>query len=234
MSPLNRAKTPRPLPGSPTYIYRFLKKRPAVYFDMPPAGIPTLDLIGSIYDAVADARRWPAFLESFVHAVGGARGSLALLDPGMRAPDIVCWYGWPENELRDYAERYAATDPFTAPSAQLQEGEVATSNEICTPAQLEQSLTYREFYCRCSAAHGIGGAILRTSKTTSAIFAQRGKERGPFGSAEKAIIRPLLPHLKRAAMLHGELTSLRSQLATFTAHLEQYPHALLLSDSDEI
>jgi hypothetical protein len=29
-----------------------------------------LELAGLIYDSVADSSRWPAFLESFLHAVG--------------------------------------------------------------------------------------------------------------------------------------------------------------------
>lgn len=41
-----------------------------------------------------------------------------------------------------------------------------------------------------------------------------------------------MPHLKRAALLHGELGSLRRQLATFTGHLDRYPYAFLLTDAE--
>ena len=35
--------------------------------------------------------------------------------------------------------------------------------------------------------------------------------------------------VKRAALLHSELASLRAQLATFTAHLDRLPYAFLLT-----
>jgi DNA-binding CsgD family transcriptional regulator len=38
--------------------------------------------------------------------------------------------------------------------------------------------------------------------------------------------------LRRAALLHTELSSLRTQLATFTGHLDRYPHAFLLTDAE--
>jgi DNA-binding CsgD family transcriptional regulator len=41
-----------------------------------------------------------------------------------------------------------------------------------------------------------------------------------------------MPHLRRAALLHGELASMRVQLATFTGHLDRYPHPFLLTDAD--
>ncbi|MGH9665711.1 MAG: helix-turn-helix transcriptional regulator, partial [Bryobacteraceae bacterium] len=55
--------------------------------------------------------------------------------------------------------------------------------------------------------------------------------RWTVGEREKSILRLLMPHLKRAAFLHGELSSLRRQLAMFTDHLNRYSHAFYLTDA---
>ena len=78
----------------------------------------------------------------------------------------------------------------------------------------------------------MGGTVLLTSAGQSLISVTRGAAAGPFGESEKAILGPLLPHLRQAALVHGELGFLRSQLATFTAHLDRYPHAFLLTDGE--
>ena len=77
----------------------------------------------------------------------------------------------------------------------------------------------------------MGGVILTTSTSQSVISSQRGDDAGPFGEKEKTILRSLMPPLKRAALLHGELGLLRRQLAPFTGHLERFPHAFLLVDA---
>jgi DNA-binding CsgD family transcriptional regulator len=41
-----------------------------------------------------------------------------------------------------------------------------------------------------------------------------------------------MPHLRRAAIVHGDLASMRAQLATFTGHLDRYPHPFLLTDAE--
>ena len=56
------------------------------------------------------------------------------------------------------------------------------------------------------------------------------KEQGFCGEREIAILRPLMPHLRRAALLYGEISSLRAQINTFTSHLDRYPHAFFLTD----
>lgn len=38
--------------------------------------------------------------------------------------------------------------------------------------------------------------------------------------------------MRRAVLLHTELSSQRTQLATFTGHLDRYPHAFLLTDAE--
>src|SRR5581483_3916189 len=104
------------------------------------------DLIGMIYDAVADASRWPIFLEAFVRATNGKNCTLAIHTPGMEGWNLVRYHGWSDEDMRLYQERYAAIDPWAAGGQRLEEGEVVTSTDLCSQDELERSVTFREFY----------------------------------------------------------------------------------------
>ena len=191
----------------------------------------TLELIELIYEAAADASRWRVFLEAFVHALRATAGSLFIQAPRNAELSIVCWCGVPDEDVRLHAERYAAMDPWALAAAENPEGKVRCDFELVPRERMEASAAFREFYLPRDVIHGIGGTILAGSRK-SAIGALRGAARGPFGETEKAILGSLMPHLRRAALLHGELASLRSQFATVTEHLDRYPQAFLLVDTD--
>lgn len=189
------------------------------------------DLIGMIYDAVADASRWPIFLEAFVHATNGKNCTLAIHTPGMEGWNLVRYYGWSDEDMRLYQERYATIDPWGAGGRRLEEGEVVTSTDLCSQDELEQSVAFREFYSPRGCDCGFGGVFLRMGSTQSGITMQRAsKEQGFCGEREFSVLRPLMPHLRRAALLYGQIASLRAQLSTFTSHLDRYPHAFFLTD----
>jgi DNA-binding CsgD family transcriptional regulator len=190
-----------------------------------------LDLVGLIYDAVPDASRWQAFLESFVHATRSDRGTLALFGSTLPGCQIICWYGWKDQEIRVYMERYAAIDPWGAHD-RLGEGEVCASEDLCPLDTFQNTVVFREFYGPCQILHGCGGIILRTDAGTSALTVARGKERGPCDESVLSLFRNLMPHLRRAALLHGDHASMRAQLATFTGHLDRYPQAFFLTGAD--
>lgn len=192
----------------------------------------TLELIGLIYDAVADASRWPAFLGAFASAVGACGGTLALRPPEGKEFWILCWAGYTDDDVQVYVERYAAIDPWTTTAARQPEGCVMADPEFCPRPEMEASAAFREFYAPRNYLHGMGGIIQVKESGQSAISVTRNAEAGPFGETEKDVLRPLMPHLKRAATLHGELGLLRRKVEMLTDHLDRYPHAFFLTDPD--
>lgn len=187
------------------------------------------ELITLIYDAVSDAARWGVFLEAFVSVIGCQGGAL-LIHGDQSDPAAVCWHGWADDAIQLYHQSYVATDPMNTGSARAAEGFVGCYFEACPREEFEASAAFREFYAPRNCIHSMGGVILETATGRSYISAFRGANGGPLGEPEKSILRPLMPHLKRAALLHGELGSLRRQLGTFTDHLNRYSNAFLLTD----
>lgn len=191
-----------------------------------------LELIGLIYDAVPNASRWQVFLEAFVRATGSRRGTFVLRDTREREFAVVCWVGWSAESIQLYSERYAAEDPWRVGTALMAEGEIGTNHRLCSDEEMHASRVFREFYGPHDCYYGFGGIVLRSETAQSAIIAQRGQADGPFGERELAILGPLMPHLRQAALLHGEWAAQQAQLATFTGHLDRYPHAFLLTDAE--
>ncbi len=188
-------------------------------------------LIGLAYASVHDGSRWPALLDAFARAVNTPRCALLISHPDGDEFSVVQWHGWPDEDIHLYTDRYGPQDPLLPVSLMSPEGTVAADHDLCPRDAFESSTMFREFYAPRDCIHSMGGVILASQADRSIISAHRGQAAGPFGEAEKSILRLLMPHLKQAAVLHGELGSLRRRVATFTAHLERYPNAFLLTDA---
>ncbi len=190
------------------------------------------DLVERIYAAAVDASQWQSVLDEIVGALHARHGLLIMFFAGREDFNVLRMNGWTPDEMALYFTCYAAIDPWRAGAARWPEGEVGTDRNLCSRAEAEASQAYREFYAPKGAAHGCGTSVLAGPHGHSTITLTRSLEDGPFGEGELAILRALTPHLKRAALVHSELGSLRTQLATFTSHLEYYPHAFLLTDPE--
>lgn len=193
-------------------------------------GAAVQKLTGLIYDSVGDSSRWTEFLAAVGRAVGAPRSALLLAASDEPDYSVVRWHGWPDEDIQLYLNKYGPIDPLRVLSHQAPEGAVAADYDLCPRDRYESSALFREFYAPRRFIHSMGGVILTTPTGQSIISLHRGDDTGPFGEREKNVLRALIPHLKRAALLHGELGLLRRQLATFTGHLERFPYAFLLVD----
>jgi DNA-binding CsgD family transcriptional regulator len=77
----------------------------------------------------------------------------------------------------------------------------------------------------------LAGVFLQTADATSMLVVLRAEPDGPFGEMEASVLRGLMPHLRQAALLIGELSSLRSRLASFTTYLDRSVFPFLLTDA---
>jgi DNA-binding CsgD family transcriptional regulator len=191
-----------------------------------------LELTGLIYDAVSEASRWPVFLNEFAAANRARQAALSIGGPRWDQFLMVCRHGWTEDDVRIYRERFAACDPWVERAKNLPEAEIGFSHDLWPEEEMERSVFYREYLADRDWYYGLGAVILRTDTGISAISFLRGKDQGPCGEAERSLMQALLPHLRRAALLYGELSSLRSERAAFTGHLDRYPQPFFIADAD--
>jgi DNA-binding CsgD family transcriptional regulator len=179
------------------------------------AGKPP-ELVSLVYEAAADASRWPAFLEAYVLAVKGGRASLLLSTGHGNGAAPFRWS--------------MAEDLYRTVGAGQPEGAIRTI-DLLGPGALEPSTTDPEFHAPRDVRYAVAGVFLQTADGPSMIVAVRGEQDGPFGELASAILRPLMPHLRQAALLHHEVSSLRARLAAFTSYLDRSPLPFLLTDA---
>jgi len=200
-------------------------------YTMSTRGRDAFDLIELIYDAVENTDRWPAFMEAVCRATGTTHGLLALHVPGHRHLQIGCLYGWTEQDVQLYGQRYAHVDPWLVGGDRFPAGAVESNRVLCTDEEFYSSMAYREFYAPNNCHHGCGAIIARSPDGMSFLTQIRAEHSGAYGEEELSILRRLMPHLQRAVRLHGELSSLRSQLAGVRHVMDLYPQGFLQIDS---
>ena len=172
----------------------------------------------------ADASCWQALLDAYVEAVGGRRAALVLSTAHGNGTAPFHWSFGPDEDVRLRMDRRIVADLYRTVGEGQPEGAIRTID-------LEQSTTYREFHAPRDVRYGIAGIFLRTGDAPSMIVAVRGEQDGPFGEPALAILRHLMPHLRQAALLQREVTSLRARLAAFTSYLDRSPLPFLLTDA---
>jgi DNA-binding CsgD family transcriptional regulator len=187
-------------------------------------------IIELIYQAASDPARWQDVLNAFIHATSGIGGSLFVGDQTMDEYAFVCRYNMTEDEAAFYFEHCAATDQWAIVTGTMPEGTVRASHEIWPEEEMVRSVAYQKMYGPRNWHYGMGGIFLRTPGSLSAMTMIREKEKGPCGDRELGFLRGLMPHLRRAALIHVELTSLRSERAALIGQLDRYPLAFLVID----
>src|SRR5947209_7157918 len=177
------------------------------------------DLVDLVYEAAADASRWQRLLDAYTQAIGARRACL-ILNSGPRNGAVI------------HGDRFLAEEAFEPARVGHPEGTMRLFHLGCPSALSRQSGARRESDPTQAVRYGLAGIFFRSADACSMIVAVRGEEDGPFFESALELLRPLLPHLRRATILHDEIFSLRSRLAAFAACLDRWPYPLLLTTAE--
>ncbi|HVW83920.1 MAG TPA: LuxR C-terminal-related transcriptional regulator [Bryobacteraceae bacterium] len=141
------------------------------------------------------------------------------------------WSNWPEGHRRADAEPYVADYLYQVLTRGETEAPVRAIDLTCPAEQSKQSGCRQELYASLGIRYQFSGVFLRSAGSASMIVAVRGDREGPFVEPAFATLLPLMPHFRRAVLIHNELWSSRAQLAAATVFLDRYPHPILLTDA---
>lgn len=169
-------------------------------------------LIGRIYDAAADERLWPAFLEEFANAVDGEGTGLVYHDmSALRGNFAISVRNDPECE-QQYLRYYGAFDAMREvwlerfPRA-CPEGVVA-SEELIDWGQWRRTEYVNDFIQRYDIVHQVCCPIIVNAKWACIFTCMRSRKRGSFSPEIVKLMRLLWPHLRRAIQLHRKFAEL--------------------------
>jgi DNA-binding CsgD family transcriptional regulator/PAS domain-containing protein len=182
---------------------------------------PGSELIALVYEAAIDPQCWSKFLDVYREALGARRAFLALNLDGNGKIALFCSSNWAEEDVQCYAEWY------TADRGRM-DGHIRVVDGFCRGGASDKSAAAprgtRAF------PHGLVGSFLPAASRPSTIVAVRAREDGRFDRRAVATLGRLMPHLRRAALIQRELSTLRVQLAVFTAYLNRHTYAFVLTD----
>ena len=110
-----------------------------------------------------------------------------------------------------YESHFFSLDPFV----RLPEGEVITAEELIGKAAWLASPMYEEYLKPLDIRHLLGADIYTKEGIECRLRITRSHGATTFSAADKALIRYLLPHLKRSIRLHARLDTLECDRQLF-------------------
>ena len=166
------------------------------------------EFIGLIYDAAADASRWPVFLDRLCDIAPGAKSVMMMHDAqtsSIRCPRTA---RWEEDWTASYTDYYVKLNRWTAEFAHYDIGRAVNVHDIVPPEITLASEFYRDW--------------LRPQKLNDGMTVSIFKERQRYmnfsllsDSVDEAVqsnniefLQALSPHLKRAGQINRQVADL--------------------------
>jgi DNA-binding CsgD family transcriptional regulator len=111
-------------------------------------------------------------------------------------------------------------------------GYVGAGEVLCSREELVKTEFYNEFLRKFNWLHS-GAAVVECTGSAMAVATfVRGPDLGPFEDTELNILRDLVPHIRRALMLHRRMLELHASNELAQWGLDQVPFGVILLASD--
>lgn len=136
------------------------------------------------------------------------------------------------NLMKSYAQHYTYTNVWMKSISALPEGEVADSSSVYPESRLHASEFYADWLRPQGIGYALGGPILKRGSVVAMFSLLRPERRGSYEERQLQLMQMLMPHLRRACLLHQRLVRLRAERSSGLAALEPLPTAVCLLDAD--
>lgn len=178
-----------------------------------PMEVERLDrLLGAIYDGPTESPPWNTALQQMRETLKAAHVTLMLRPPSSESHGVMINTGQITAQgVESYESHFFALDPFV----RLPEGEVVTAEELVGTQQWLKSAMYLEYLKPLDIRHLLGADIYTKEGIECRLRVTRSHDSPAFSPDDKALIKLLLPHLKRSIRLHAKLDYLESDRQLF-------------------
>ncbi len=187
------------------------------------AGRADAEIVGAIYDAVADPARWVDVLALMAARLDADSGTIFYLDHRNALGQIEATFGRFAGEpVERYKREFAAIDPAPAAFTLVPVGINTTTNRLFGPEKIRKDPFFNEFFRTLGLDETMGGAILRDGQRIGIIGIHRGGRRRWFSDGQLRIADAFVPHLARALQLHrqfAQVSGVAGALARFVDEL---------------
>jgi len=172
-----------------------------------------LDLIDRIYRSSAEREEWTGFCSALAVAVGGAAVAINLEHPRPGEKGLAYSTGFDPAYRESFRSHYFALEPWEEPTSQLPVGALAFGALLVPDQEVLRSEYYNDWMKPQGFVAGptVGGVIGVQGDARSYLGVYRPKGAREYGSAEYALCRLLMPHLRRAIEFDRHFCSLETE-----------------------
>lgn len=168
-------------------------------------------LLGALYQGALESPPWQAALQLLRDRLQAGHVTLMLRPPSPESTGVMINTGSVTQQgVESYETHFFALDPFV----RLSENQVVTAEELIGKQWL-QSTVYQEYLKPLDVRHLLGADIYTKDGIECRLRITRGHDAAPFSDADRALVRRLLPHLKRSIQIHAQLDFLECERALF-------------------
>jgi DNA-binding CsgD family transcriptional regulator len=182
-------------------------------------------VIGDIYDAAIDPTLWQRALGSICDFVGGSSAVLLWHDSAIDRSEALHLFNDDPVYTRLYFEKYLPLNPMFPAATFVDEGVVATDDDIMPRAELNKTRFYKEWI----EPQGILGALavnLEKGVTRTSMINVRVTE--PLNDEMRYRLGLLVPHLQRAVAIGKLFDQSKATEQTLTETLDHVEAAVIL------
>lgn len=174
------------------------------------------ELLGALYEGPLDDPPWQRALELLREMLHAEHVTLMLRPPSPEDSGVMINTGEVTTQgIESYETHFFATDPFV----HLRENEVVTAEEMVGKEWLN-STVYKEYLRPLGVRHLLGADVYTEDGVESRLRVTRA-ERATFSEEDKAVVRMVLPHLKRSIRLHTRLNLLETERQLFAGTINR-------------
>ncbi len=164
-----------------------------------------LDAVDTLYDAVSDIDKWPAFLETAadLFSARGAQIAHHDLENNRLSFSMVHGYDWSVEHYQRY-EQLMGEDPRIPPFSQ-NPFKAMHCRSFLTDEEIRSSRVYKEVLSVGDVEYSLGVNLVEHDRALTHFLALRSIDQPPFTEEECATLDILIPHIHRAVKLQKEL-----------------------------
>jgi DNA-binding CsgD family transcriptional regulator len=189
-------------------------------------------LIGDLYAAAAEPKRWEVFLQSMKNAIGGTACSILVRDkrPQGMGQHVVS-IGVEESYVQAYKDYYSSRNIVYEASLAIAPDNYIGTLQSCIDTDIyRKSEIYNDYARPQNLFHQCSALLANKESYAAAISFMRPECEGAYGDEHVQFLTMLAPHMRQAFQLHNTLRSYEMSVSGLNSALNQSETAMFLLD----
>jgi DNA-binding CsgD family transcriptional regulator len=191
-----------------------------------------LRLASLLYEGIISPAGWSDALAQLARATGSQAASLVLWDRNEDHARVGDQFGLPAEMMQAYAADYHRLDPGRHFVDRVATGEWYLDERELGPVAMRRSAFYQDFLGRYELDSTMASPFLRLPSGLQGFLSLGSRAGARDLAATVRALRPLMPHLERAAALRMKLIDLSTQAGLQAAMLNRLNFPVLAITSE--